>query len=112
MTFKKGWQGGPGRPEGSKNKNYLNASLWLEVAWNDMQSQTPEERWPKVKWAVEQILGKVAMLPVTPGDSVSNAIKTAELMNGLAPGDTPLESKASPLETPPTNGNEGQNGHG
>lgn len=71
--FVKGGEPGPGRPEGSKNKNYLDAGLWLSLAWEDAQKQDAEERLPLVKWAVELIMSRLPPVAATPGDSVSNA---------------------------------------
>lgn len=93
---------GPGRPPGCKNKNFLNASIWLELLWDDVQGMTAAERQPILKWATEQILAKVQVLPATPGDSVSNGLAAYQLMNGLAPNNPPLDPSAN--GGPHTNG--------
>ena len=74
--FEKGKSGNPkGRPEGSRNKNYLDASHWLGLAHEIVQTeQEPEKKFGIVKWATELIMAKVPALPATPGDSVANAV--------------------------------------
>lgn len=102
--FEPGNPGGPGRPEGSKNKSYLDASHWLQRADEEvLKQEDPEKRLATIKWATELIMGKVQVLPGTPGDSVSNAATAYSLLNNLAP---------EPLPSPPppsaVNGNGGQ----
>ena len=107
MAFKKGQSGNPaGRPEGSKNKSFLSANIWLELIWADVQAMKPIERQPILKWAVEQILQKVQVLPATPGDSASNGMAAFHLMNGLAPvrGVNALPTDPGPNGGPHANG--------
>lgn len=96
MPFKKGQPPGPGRPEGSKNKNFLVPSMWLELLWNDIQNVDPESRWPKIKWVVEQMMPKVPGIAATPGDSVNNAAIMAAV-------EAQARSRALPMlaEVPP-----------
>ncbi len=93
--FKKGGKPGPGRPQGSKTKSYLNASLWLQMAYDDIQDMEPKDRLHVIQWAVEQILAKVQVLPATPGDSVSNGLAAFQLMNGLSAINPPLDPNPS-----------------
>lgn len=80
-SFKKG-EGG--RPLGSKNKNYLDASFWLGLAAAEVAKQDDEEkRLPVIKWATELIMEKVPILPATPGDSLSNALESQALIKAL-----------------------------
>jgi hypothetical protein len=82
MPFKKGNSGNPsGRPEGSKNKSYLDPSHWLQRADEEVQKSTnPAKRMEIVKWATELIMQKVPVLPATPGDSVGNAVAAQALI--------------------------------
>ena len=71
-SFKKG-QGG--RPKGIKNKNYADVSHWLQRANQEIDLQKdPDKRMKTITWATELIMGKIPVLPATPGDSLSNAI--------------------------------------
>lgn len=91
--FKPGQSGNPaGRPEGSKNKNYANASHWLQRADEELnKTEDPEKRASWIKWATELCMAKVQALPGSPDDSVNNAAKAFEAMNQLAPINPPLE---------------------
>ena len=101
-----------GRPPGVKNKNYTNVNCWLELIWERIPEMSFDEQVANAWKAVNALLPKVPVLSASPGDSVSNAQKTAELMNGLAPVDPPLESNPGANGGVPTNGTEGSNGHG
>lgn len=80
-SFKKG-QGG--RPIGAKNKSYADVSHWLERADREINLQAdPEKRMTTIKWATELIMGKIPVLPATPGDSLSNAIAAQSLVKAL-----------------------------
>lgn len=83
MPFSKGKSGNPkGRPEGSKNKSYLDASHWLQRADEIMQiHEDAEKRFAIAKWAAELIMAKVPALPATPGDSVGNALVAQTIIN-------------------------------
>lgn len=73
--FSKGNKLGKGRPEGSKNKSYLDASHWLQRADEELQKEeSADKRAGLIKWATELIMAKVPALPATPGDSVANAV--------------------------------------
>ena len=94
MAFKKGDPPGPGRPEGSKNKNYMVPSMWLELIWDAIQTMEPSDQIPVAKWAVEQMMPKVPVLPATPGDSTHNA--------AAALAELEFSRKQAPIETPPS----------
>ncbi len=80
-SFKKG-EGG--RPKGAKNKSYLDASLWLSLAFDEVrQEEDPKERKEIIRWATELIMQKVPVLPATPGDSLTNALESHALIKAL-----------------------------
>lgn len=82
--FAKGNKLGKGRPEGSKNKSFLDASLWLGLAWAEVEKEEdPKERKAIITWATELIMAKVPQLPATPGDSLSNALESQALIKAL-----------------------------
>jgi hypothetical protein len=83
--FQKGKSGNPkGRPEGSKNKNYADISHWLHRADQEIELQKdPDKRMKTITWATELIMGKIPVLPATPGDSLSNAIAAQTLVKAL-----------------------------
>jgi hypothetical protein len=85
MPFKKGQSGNPkGRVEGSKNKNYLDASHWLGLAHKEVEiEKDPPTRVKIITWATELIMQKVPALPATPGDSLSNALESQILIKAL-----------------------------
>lgn len=87
--FTKGNKIGKGRPEGSKNKNYADVSHWLHRADLEVDlEKDPEKRKVIITWATELIMGKIPVLPATPGDSLSNAIAAQTLVKALE-SDTP-----------------------
>jgi len=73
MPFKKGAKPGPGRPEGSKNKNYLNLNIWFEMIHDNLLEMPVEQKLQYSFRAAELLLTKVQVLPGTPGDSKTNA---------------------------------------
>jgi hypothetical protein len=80
-SFKKG-EGG--RPKGVKNKNYADVSHWLQRADLELESEKdPKTRMDTIKWATELVMGKIPVLPATPGDSLSNAIAAQTLVKAL-----------------------------
>lgn len=80
-SFKKG-EGG--RPKGVKNKNYADVSHWLHRADLEVeQEKDPKQRQAMIKWATELIMGKIPVLPATPGDSLSNALAAQTLVKAL-----------------------------
>jgi hypothetical protein len=81
--FVKGKSGNPnGRPEGSKNKSYLDASHWLQRADVELEKQEDAfKRMEIIKWATELIMAKVPALPATPGESVGNALVAQTIIN-------------------------------
>lgn len=85
MPFSKGKSGNPkGRPEGSKNKNYLDMSHWLGRADELFNRQKDEEKQLLiVKWAAELIMQKVQLVPATPADSANNALEQQTLLKAL-----------------------------
>lgn len=96
--FAKGNKLGKGRPEGSKNKNYADISHWLHRA--DIELDTlitdPKERMATIKWATELIMGKIPVLPATPGDSLSNAIAAQTLVKALESDTTDPDTAPAP----------------
>lgn len=90
-SFKKG-EGG--RPKGAKNRNAMRPVHW----WNwfeDAVKDMDEKRLPYIKWAIEQMMPKVPVIPATMEDSAQNGAKAWELMNGIAPVMPPVESNPS-----------------
>lgn len=73
MPFKKGDKAGPGRPQGCKNKSYLNLNVWFELIHDTLADLTPEKKLEYGFKAAEMLLNKVPVLPGTPGESKSNA---------------------------------------
>lgn len=110
MKFQKGNPGGPGRPEGSKTKNCMNPVFWFNMLDDCLKVFDEKERMPHVFHALELLMPKVPILPASPGDSASNAIRTLELLNISATAKSPLESNPRPLPNDPTSGNGGPNG--
>ena len=109
MPFKKGQSGNPaGKLPGTKNKNYLNVNMWLELIWERLPKMTFDQQVANSWRAVDALLPKVPSLPATPGDSAANAAKVFETMNGYIPPPTPLESQGNGLES--NNGTNGLNG--
>lgn len=104
MPFKKGKSGNPtGRPLGAKNKSYLDANLWLSLAYEDTQKlKDQHKRFMIIQWATNLIMSKVPMLPATPGDSLDNAIAAQALIKAL---ETDAQS-ADPQPVPTSNGNQ------
>lgn len=99
-TYQKGGPPGPGRPKGCKNKSYLDASLWLSLAFALVQDEKdPEKQLPVIKWATELIMQKVPVLPATPGDSVSNAVVAQTLLTALENGNatSPVNPGTAPV---------------
>ncbi len=83
--FTKGKSGNPnGRPQGSKNKSYLDASHWLGLASEVAEGEKdPEKKMSIIRWASELIMQKVPQLPATPGESVANAVEAHLLLKSL-----------------------------
>jgi hypothetical protein len=73
MVFKKGDPPGPGRPEGSKSKNCMNPVFWFNMLDDCLHEIKGEARMPHVFRALELLMPKIANLPGTPADSLSNA---------------------------------------
>ena len=94
-SFKKG-QGG--RPPGVKNKNYADVSHWLQRADIELDTliKDPKERMATIKWATELIMGKIPVLPATPGDSLSNAIAAQTLVKALESDTADTEPAPAP----------------
>lgn len=89
-SFKKG-QGG--RPVGVKNKNYADVSHWLQRADLELETEKdPKTRMDTIKWATELVMGKIPVLPATPGDSLSNAIAAQTLVKALESDTAEAES--------------------
>jgi len=88
MPFKKGHAGGPGRPEGSKNKNFTNVNCWLEVVWNHLADMQMEQRLEHSWKAINALLPKIPVLPATPGDSVNNVAATLAILESAKASQT------------------------
>lgn len=89
-SFKKG-EGG--RPKGVKNKNYADVSHWLQRADLELETEKdPKTRMDTIKWATELVMGKIPVLPATPGDSLSNAIAAQTLVKALESDTAEAES--------------------
>jgi hypothetical protein len=86
-----------GRPPGVKNKNYADISHWLHRADIEIElEKNPEKRVSLVKWATELIMGKIPILPATPGDSLSNAIAAQTLVKALESDPVDLDPVTAP----------------
>lgn len=91
MAFQKGWEGGPGRPKGSKDKKWANLEYWfglLDEVWAELDADD------KAHLAMEgfkALLGRVKLPAQTPLESAENAQKTMEALKML-------ESKVIPVK--------------
>lgn len=93
-SFKKG-EGG--RPKGVKNKNFADVSHWLQRADIELNAEKdPKERMTTIKWATELIMGKIPVLPATPGDSLSNAIAAQTLVKALESDTADTDASTAP----------------
>ena len=102
--YEPGQSGNPnGRPEGSKNKNAMRPVLWWNMFLDLVEGLPKDQQAKEIKWALEQMMPKIPVLPGNPTESLSNGLAAQQILNGLAPIETPVESN------PPLNGN-GSNG--
>ena len=86
-----------GRPAGSKNKNYADVSHWLQRADLELEKMADQkERVSTIKWATELIMGKIPVLPATPGDSLSNAIAAQTLVKALESDTADTDASTAP----------------
>lgn len=72
---------------------------WYNLIADKSESMTNKEIIDIAFRALELLMPKVAVLPATPGDSVSNALEAFHALNALAPLNTPL------ISNPDANGN-------
>ena len=89
MQFVKGMKKTGGRKKGTKNKNYLDPQTFAKILTEALESQTDAKRIDACFRALELLLAKVSSIPMTPADSVANAMKTSEILKEL---ETPLEA--------------------
>jgi hypothetical protein len=78
-SFKKG-EGG--RPVGTKNKSYLDASHWLQRV-DELAGEIKDEdkKVSILKWATELVMSKIPAIPSTPTESHDNAIAAQQVIN-------------------------------
>ena len=55
-----------------------------------------KERVSTIKWATELIMGKIPVLPATPGDSLSNAIAAQTLVKALESDTADTDASTAP----------------
>lgn len=94
--FEKGKSGNPkGRPEGSKNKNWMNPVLWFNMIEEASKGMPAERRIAIAIKALELMMPKVNNLPVSQEDSVNNAQETYLLLKALE-----RDAATEPVPTP------------
>ncbi len=83
----KGNKLGTGRPKGSLNKdrkNYLDAQLWFQKALEELEKlEKPELRVQMILATMAQLMTKIQTLPVSPGDSLSNANDAWKMLKAM-----------------------------
>jgi hypothetical protein len=74
MPFQKGFaKAGPGRPQGSKNKNYMNPVYWFNLIQEESEDMSSDKKVEIAFKALDLLMPKVQNLPASPDESVSNA---------------------------------------
>ena len=106
MPFEKGGAPGPGRPEGSKNKNCMMPVFWYNLIEERSKDMTDKEVIEIAFRALNLLMPKVMVVPATPTDSVTNAqlMKAVEERNRLPTlNQMPVDAQA--LDSTGGNGN-------
>jgi hypothetical protein len=80
---------GAGRPQGSKNKNYVDPGFWTEKLIECYERATEKEKAELAKWYLTLLFSKMQMLPKTAEQSVENV---NEILGAIKSGIVKVES--------------------
>ena len=86
MTFQKGQSGNPGgKLKGCISKNRLSLRFWFDQVSDNCSSSklTPMQKIDIAFKAINVLAPKVGNIPLEPGDSVTNAKTTLEMLTAL-----------------------------